>query len=280
MVFQLKRPGEGDSVVLAFRRQRRPFSSGLFPLHGLDTSAAYRDSLSPRMNRRRGGPGVPIDCRNDAGYLAGEREKRRCSADYSFPYPDVPPLVVDDVSWPTPVHLILSPILEELHAAGMGDAAIEFLLALGSHRFMTRSEIEAKPSPAVAVRYPVHNHDWKDPAACEFIGTTAQGVEVWINRRVTRGPRGRRGLHHAYRGERLHQRGEDPRAGRLREAYQRRYAPGAHGRSRRAGCRQARQPRARLPGRGTHPHRYRPFQCLCRARLRMCTWALKPTRTA
>jgi hypothetical protein len=135
MVFQLDRPGKGDGVVLPFRRQRRPFVSGLFPLHGLDASSADRDSLSPRMNRRRWGPGVPVDRRN---------------------------------------------------AAGMGDAAIEFLLALGSHRFMTRSEIEAKPSPAVAARYPVHNHDWKDPADCELIGTTAQGVEIWIKRRVAR----------------------------------------------------------------------------------------------
>jgi len=95
-------------------------------------------------------------------------------------------LVVDDVSRPTPVHLVLPPILDELHAAGIADAAIEFLLALGSHRFMTRAEIDAKLGSAIAARYPVHNHDWKDPGSCELIGRTAQGVDVWINRRVAR----------------------------------------------------------------------------------------------
>ncbi len=30
----------------------------------------------------------------------------------------------------------------------------------------------------------MHNHDWKDPAAVEFLGKTDRGVEVWINRRV------------------------------------------------------------------------------------------------
>jgi nickel-dependent lactate racemase len=66
------------------------------------------------------------------------------------------------------------------------DDGIEFLLALGSHRFMTPKEIEAKLGRGPAARYPVHNHDWKDPAGCELVGRTAQGVEVWINRRVAR----------------------------------------------------------------------------------------------
>ena len=95
-------------------------------------------------------------------------------------------LVVDDNSRPTPVHLILPPIMEELHSAGVADSSIEILLALGTHRFMTPAEIETKLGPAIAARYSVHNHDWKDPASCELIGTTAQGVDVWINKRVAR----------------------------------------------------------------------------------------------
>ena len=95
-------------------------------------------------------------------------------------------IVVDDVSRPTPAGLLLPPILEELRAAGVPDDGIEFLLALGSHRFMTPKEIEAKLGRGPAARYPVHNHDWRDPAGCELVGRTAQGVEVWINRRVAR----------------------------------------------------------------------------------------------
>jgi nickel-dependent lactate racemase len=95
-------------------------------------------------------------------------------------------IVVDDVSRPTPIHLVLPLLLEELHAAGVSDSGVEFLLALGSHRFMTPAEIAAKVGADVAARYPVHNHDWKDPSVCQLIGTTAQGVDVWINKRVAR----------------------------------------------------------------------------------------------
>lgn len=95
-------------------------------------------------------------------------------------------VVVDDISRPTPVHSFLPPLLDELRSGGVPEDGIEFLLALGSHRPMARAEIENKVGREIAARYPVYNHDWKDPAACELIGRTAQGVEVWINRRVAR----------------------------------------------------------------------------------------------
>jgi lactate racemase len=95
-------------------------------------------------------------------------------------------VVVDDISRPTPVHLLLPPLLDELRGAGVPDTGIELLLALGTHRFMTPAEIEAKVGPAVARRHRVHNHDWKDPDACELMGTTSLGVPVWINKRVAR----------------------------------------------------------------------------------------------
>jgi nickel-dependent lactate racemase len=93
-------------------------------------------------------------------------------------------IVTDDISRPTPVHRLLPPILETLHAVGLQPSQIEFMLALGTHRFMTPAEISAKLGASVASRYVVHNHDWKDPNACEFMGKTAQGVEVWINKKV------------------------------------------------------------------------------------------------
>ncbi len=93
-------------------------------------------------------------------------------------------IVCDDVSRPTPVAAMLPPVLDALHAAGIPDGGIEFMMALGTHRFMTRAEMEQKLGADVVARYPVHNHDWKDPAACAFMGKTEQGVEVWINKKV------------------------------------------------------------------------------------------------
>ena len=94
-------------------------------------------------------------------------------------------IVCDDVSRPTPVAELLPPVLAALRDAGVPDTGIEFMMALGTHRFMTREEMAAKLGPEIAARFAVHNHDWRDPAACVFMGKTAQGVEVWINRKVS-----------------------------------------------------------------------------------------------
>ena len=95
-------------------------------------------------------------------------------------------VIVDDISRPTPVHSLLPPLLDELRVGGVPEDGIEFLLALGSRRFMTHLEIEKKIGPEIAARFSVHNHDWKNHSACELIGKTVQGVGVWINRRVPR----------------------------------------------------------------------------------------------
>ena len=94
-------------------------------------------------------------------------------------------IVSDDISRPTPVHAIVPYVLRELQAAGLEETAIEFMMALGTHRFMTPEEIAAKLGTETASRYRVFNHDWKDNRACQFIGETSEGVEVWVNRKVT-----------------------------------------------------------------------------------------------
>jgi nickel-dependent lactate racemase len=93
-------------------------------------------------------------------------------------------IVTDDISRPTPVHLVLPPVLDALRAAGVADRAIEFMMALGTHRHMTRGEMTRKLGPSVVETYRAHNHDWNDPDACTYLGKTEQGVEVWINKKV------------------------------------------------------------------------------------------------
>lgn len=93
-------------------------------------------------------------------------------------------VVTDDVSRPTPVHILLPPLLRALKQAGVEDSSIEFLMALGTHRFMTREEMSRKLGPGIVERYAVSNHDWKDRDACKFVGSTPQGAEVWVNRKV------------------------------------------------------------------------------------------------
>jgi nickel-dependent lactate racemase len=44
--------------------------------------------------------------------------------------------------------------------------------------------MEEKLGAGIVARYPVHNHDWMNPDVLKFMGTTRQGVEVWINKKV------------------------------------------------------------------------------------------------
>ena len=79
-------------------------------------------------------------------------------------------LVVDDNTRPTPTERLLPPILDRLNAAGVPDAAIELLIALGTHRPMTPAEQEIKYGREVLRRVRVSNHDAFDPARLVDLG--------------------------------------------------------------------------------------------------------------
>ncbi len=93
-------------------------------------------------------------------------------------------IVTDDIARPTPAWRVVPHVLRELHEAGVQDDAIEFMMALGTHRSMTGAEMAAKLGEDTVRRYPVHNHAWDDPGALVSMGTMERGIEVLINRRV------------------------------------------------------------------------------------------------
>jgi len=90
-------------------------------------------------------------------------------------------IIVDDISRPTPVHEIIPPLLTELARGGARDENIRFLVALGTHRPMTKEEIAAKVGAGVAARFPVINHEWEDPASLYDYGSV-DGTRVLLNR--------------------------------------------------------------------------------------------------
>ncbi|MBP1647795.1 MAG: hypothetical protein H6Q30_1240 [Bacteroidetes bacterium] len=90
-------------------------------------------------------------------------------------------IVVDDMSRPTPVRQIVPPLLRELALGGARDANIQFLVALGTHRQMTRDEIAGKIGADVAACFPVFNHEWEDPAALHDYGQL-DGTRVVLNK--------------------------------------------------------------------------------------------------
>ncbi|MEJ2209059.1 MAG: nickel-dependent lactate racemase [Anaerolineae bacterium] len=88
-------------------------------------------------------------------------------------------IVTSDLTRPCPSERLLPPVLDELSAAGIPDAAITVIMALGLHRPMTEAEIIAAVGAEVYRRVRVINHD---PADCVRLGITSFGTPVEILR--------------------------------------------------------------------------------------------------
>jgi lactate racemase len=93
-------------------------------------------------------------------------------------------LIADDNTRLTPTDILIPILLDECNAAGIPDAEIRVIIALGTHRFMTDEEIREKFGEETLRRVPVVNHPYKDPAALVDVGTTKNGERIRINRMV------------------------------------------------------------------------------------------------
>ncbi|MGC8878018.1 MAG: nickel-dependent lactate racemase [Anaerolineae bacterium] len=94
-------------------------------------------------------------------------------------------LVFTDATRACPDVLLVPAILEELRAAGVRDEDITLLCGTGLHRPSTPAEKTAKLGASVVGRYRVVDHTPQDGAQLAYLGTTASGAPVWINRLVT-----------------------------------------------------------------------------------------------
>ncbi len=90
-------------------------------------------------------------------------------------------IVTSDGTRPCPSDRLLPSVLDELNAAGVPDADITVVMALGLHRAMTPAEIEEQVGAAALRRVTVVNHDPRDVVA---LGTTTAGTPIEIFRRV------------------------------------------------------------------------------------------------
>ncbi len=92
-------------------------------------------------------------------------------------------IAVTDITRYCPDDLLVDSILAELAKASVPPSALTFVLALGSHRPMTKPEIAAKLGARIADGYRVLNHDWKDDGALVNVGTE-EGFPLQVNREV------------------------------------------------------------------------------------------------
>lgn len=88
-------------------------------------------------------------------------------------------IVVSDLTRPSPSHLLVPPLLDELNHAGLSDEQITVLVALGIHRPLTEAELTTLVGEGVRSRVAVVNHD---PDDVVDLGKTSHGTPVVLNR--------------------------------------------------------------------------------------------------
>jgi len=108
-------------------------------------------------------------------------------------------IVTSDITRYTASEFYLPILVEELNRAGVTDADIEIVIALGIHRRQTAAEHRKILGPLFG-RIKVSDHECDDPQALVDLGTTTGGLPVRINRTVAEADRiivtGTVGLHY------------------------------------------------------------------------------------
>ncbi|HJO92434.1 MAG TPA: lactate racemase domain-containing protein [Victivallales bacterium] len=91
-------------------------------------------------------------------------------------------IVFDDMTRPTPVYDIAPFIVDTLNDAGITDEHIRFIWALGSHAPYDLSYARKKLGVDIVRRFRIYNHDAFIQKNNIKAGTTANGVDVFLNR--------------------------------------------------------------------------------------------------
>ena len=89
-------------------------------------------------------------------------------------------IVVNDGTRPMPSARVLPPLLAELDHVPR--ERITLLVATGTHRANTPAELDEMLGPALARGYRVVNHDARDDAALVYLGESARGHPIFLNR--------------------------------------------------------------------------------------------------
>ncbi len=91
-------------------------------------------------------------------------------------------IVFSDITRPTPNHLIIPAILDEL--AHVPQENITLFNAVGTHRPNTEAELRTMLGNGLVDAYPIVQNNAFDPSPQVCLGTTARGHEIWLNREV------------------------------------------------------------------------------------------------
>jgi lactate racemase len=91
-------------------------------------------------------------------------------------------LIFSDISRPTPNHLILPVISEELNHISRGD--ITLFNSLGTHRPNTKDELCGMLGGEIVSTFRIVQNNAFDQSTQVHLGTTMRGLDIWINREI------------------------------------------------------------------------------------------------
>jgi lactate racemase len=95
-------------------------------------------------------------------------------------------IVVCDITRPAPNSVTLPPVLQRLREANVPHDGITILIATGLHRAATEAEIQKIVGPEIASSYRILNHDARQLAHHQWLGTTQRGTPVYIDENFMR----------------------------------------------------------------------------------------------
>ena len=93
-------------------------------------------------------------------------------------------ILLDDITRPTPKRRLLSEVLMRLGRAGVPDEDIRVIVALGTHRTLTRTEIAEHYGEDIPRRFTFLNIDYKDESQFTDLGKSANGTPIQVYRAV------------------------------------------------------------------------------------------------
>lgn len=95
-------------------------------------------------------------------------------------------ILICDITRPVPNKVILPQILKTIEDAGVPRGGITILIATGLHRPNEGEELIELVGEEIAKNYRVENHHGKESSEHDYLGTTPNGVPVYIDSRYVR----------------------------------------------------------------------------------------------
>jgi len=94
-------------------------------------------------------------------------------------------ITVSDITRPVPYrgkNGILNPLLKKLQAQGIQKQNILIIVGTGTHRASTLKEKVEMLGKEIVASYEIQDHDCEDKASLTYVGKTATGTEVFLNK--------------------------------------------------------------------------------------------------